>query len=56
MKMVGPGEFESPTSSMSTTRSNQLSYGPNEGSRRIIRNALINASAFYAYFLSALPS
>lgn len=26
--MVGTGEFESPTSSMSTRRSNQLSYAP----------------------------
>ena len=29
-EMVGLGEFESPTSSMSTMRSNQLSYSPPE--------------------------
>ena len=38
LNLVGLGRFELPTSRLSSARSNQLSYKPDEGSSRKIRN------------------
>ena len=44
--MVGLGEFESPTSSMSRMRSNQLSYSPRKSRARIIRSLGLDFKRF----------
>jgi len=45
--LVGLGEFESPTSSMSTMRSNQLSYSPRKSRARIIRILCLDFKLFF---------
>ena len=51
LNMVGLGEFESPTSSMSTMRSNQLSYSPRNSKSRIIRSLSLD----FKQFIRILP-